>query len=241
MPKKNKINPGERYTQTLKVLNTVNPDFKKAVADLRLLAPYPDIDGFPNGDEEVETRELSEEEIEALKEPFDPSDYEKWLYEEAEKEKLYKKGISELRMKFNLSFGYQRYLKDIIEFRDMGEYTYPDQYLPDHLRPFSVKNPDNHKEYISVISISPETSLDEVQRYWKEIKSFCCFGDVNKAKIYQYTKLKRDLDIFKLYLDGNKAKQIQELIRDSYPETLSCEEINLIILKLKKRAIIDKK
>ena len=241
MIKKNKINPGERYTQKLKILNTGNPDFKKEVEKLRLIAPYPDIDGFPEDDEEIKYPELSEEEIEALKEPFDPSDYERWLYEEEEKEKEYKKGISELRMKFDLSYGYNSYLKDIIEFRDMGEYHYPDDFLPNHLRPIFVPNPDNPEEYLPVISISPETSLDEVQRYWKDIKSFCCFGNQKKAKIYPYTKLKRDLDILKLYLDGNNAKQIQELIRDSYPETLSCEEINLIILKIKKRATLNKK
>lgn len=240
MTKKNKINPGERYTQKLKLLNTVDSDFKKEVEKLRLIAPYPDIDGFPEDDEEIEFPELSEEEIETLNE-FDPSDYEKWLYEEAEKEKEYKRGISELRMKFDLSYGYNSYLKDLIEFRERGEYNYPDSFIPDHLRPIFIKNPDNPKEYLSVISISPETSLDEVQRYWKDIKSFCCFGDVKKAKIYQYTKLKRDLDIFKLNLDGKNAKQIQELIRGKYPETLSCEEINIIISKLKKRATLNKK
>jgi len=236
MPTKNtKINPGERFTQNLRVLFAVNAEFKEDIENLRSISPSLN---WSNPSKEEENLRL--EDPEDYNEPINQEEYEDWLKGAEKRQQLFKIMVSKLRTKYNLSFGYQNYLEDLINNPEAIKIEYSAKYLPESLIPFKIANPNNPEEMLSVLNISPETSLDEVQRYWKEIKSRAVFNNEDtgqkKSKSYPCNKLDRDLKIFNLKLEGKTAKEIQKIIRFDYPETLGCEEINIIIKRLKEKA-----
>ncbi|MFA5024471.1 MAG: hypothetical protein WC523_05980 [Patescibacteria group bacterium] len=234
--KTSKINPGERFTQNLRVLFAVNADFQEDINNLRAISPSM---VFSNPTKEEENLRL--EDLEDFNEPISQEEeYEEWLKGAEKRQQLFKVMVSKLRTKYNLSFGYQTYLEDLINNPEAIKIEYSAKYLPESLIPFKIANPNNPEEILSVLNISPETSLDEVQRYWKEIKSRAVFNNEDtghkKPKSYPCNKLDRDLKIFNLKLEGKTSKEIQKIIRFDYPETLGCEEINIIIKRLKEKA-----
>ncbi len=239
MPTKTtKINPGERFTQNLRVLFAVNADFQEDINNLRAISPSM---VFSNPTKEEENLRLEDpDDYDDSNEPIIQEEYEDWLKGAEERQRLFKVMVSKLRTKYNLSFGYQTYLEDLINNPEAIKIEYSAKYLPESLIPFKIANPNNPEEMLSVLNISPETSLDEVQRYWKEIKSRAVFSNEDtgqkKSKSYPCNKLDRDLKIFNLKLEGKTAKEIQKIIRFDYPETLGCEEINIIIKRLKEKA-----
>lgn len=235
--KTTKINPGERFTQNLRVLFAVNSDFQKDIDQLRGISPSMNWSPITQEehDEESRIQELQPE-YEDDDDNNDIKEYEDWLKGGDERKRLFTTMVSKVRIKYNLSFGYQTYLEDLINNPEAIKIEYSAKYIPEPLIPFKIENPNNPGEMLSVLNISSETSLDEVQRYWKEIKSNAVFNGEKKSKIYSYNKLDRDLRIFNLKQEGKSAKEIQKAIRNDYPETLGCEEINIIIKRLKEKA-----
>lgn len=235
--KNTKINPGERFTQNLRVLFAVNTDFQKDIDQLRGVSPSMNWSPITREEYEEDSRiqELSPE-YEDDDEINDIKEYEDWLKGGGERKRLFTIMVSKVRLKYNLSFGYQTYLEDFINNPEAIKIEYSAKYIPEPLIPFKIENPNNPGEILSVLNISSETSLDEVQRYWKEIKSHAVFNGDKKSKICVYNKLDRDLRIFNLKQEGKSAKEIQKAIRNDSPETLGCEEINIIIKRLKEKA-----
>ena len=226
--KNNKINPGERYIQGLWLLYSVDKDFRKDIEIVRknaYISRRSLLSCQHEHDFREETRDDNEfgfsvEELDILRElnPIEPL-------------------VSKMRMKYNLSFAYQKYLEELV--LDDVRYIRPNERLPKSLEPFVIQNPNNPKEEIAVISISPETSLKEVQTYWTEIKHFAClclnYND-KEPKKYIYTQFNRDLEIFRLKKLGLTSIEIAKTINDKYPEVIGYQDVNIIISKLKAKA-----
>ena len=254
---KNKIdNSNDKFLQNLNILYRVNKAFQKDVDDLRhLILPEEywnylfdfnyEPEETPETDEELLEREQEDSladymyYVEVGNEPLKDKDIE--IYWSAKrsvkKEKKHTKLISELRIKYNLSQSYHDYLEDFINNPD-STFEYSRKFLPDSLIPIKINNPDNPKEVLSVLNITPDTSIADVKKFWKQIKIFASLdtGKNSKPKLYPSAQLIRDLFIYKLHDDhGKTAKEIQKYI-NSDKQTLSCEEINIIIKRLKDKA-----
>ena len=223
---KGKINPSKRFIQNLNILLTVNKELMAEINSLRRNVIV------NNG------------KIERIEESGIPEEYwEKLGYqEESDDDKNFKSKISKIRIKHNLSPAYQKYLEDLTEF-PVGTkvcYLYPSENLPEHLTPFGIENPDNPKEWLSVLAITPETNPEDIQKYWKEIKFYAEMYDkrlnTKISKSYFRPNLKRDLEIYELKLQGEKAENIASIINKKYPGTIGYQDVNVIIKRLKDKA-----
>lgn len=206
-----KINPSTKFTQNLLILQAVDPGF---MADLDSLK-----DGTPA------------EGIESIKQII-------------ELEGQLKLAISKLRIKYNLSPGYQPYLEDLLDLPagvKNAVFHYKQEDLPEHLRPFGIKNPNNPKEYLAVLAIDPETRPEDIQKYWKEIKNFAGIYDKRlrreKPKSCSFPRLQRDLEIYALKSKGMTALEIAKAMNKKYQyPVLGYPEINLIIKRVRDKA-----
>lgn len=223
-----KINPSERFIQNLNILLTVDKELAAEIDSLRRNVIV------NNGKiERIEESGIPEEYWEELgcQEKIDDYDRES-----------FKSKISKIRIKYNLSPAYQKYLEDLTDF-PVGTkvcYLYPSENLPEHLIPFRIENPDNPKERLSVLAITPETNPEDIQKYWKEIKFYAEMYDKELntiiSKSYFRPNLKRDLEIYELKLQGEKAENIASIINKKYPGTIGYQDVNLIIKRLRDKA-----
>lgn len=225
---KQKINPSERFIQNLNILLTVNKELMAEINSLRRNVIV------NNGKiERIEESGIPEEYWEELGYQEEVDDYD---------EESFKSKISRIRIKYNLSPAYQKYLEDLTEFPAGTKvcYLYPSENLPEHLMPFGIENPDNPKEWLSVLAITPETNPEDIQKYWKKIKSIAAIWDkrlkVKVPKSCSRLNLKRDLEIYELKLQGKKSENIASIINKKYPGTLGYQDVNMIIKRLRDRA-----
>ena len=144
--------------------------------------------------------------------------------------KNYDKAVSDLRLKYHLSFAYQTSLKDFIEQRDIISYSG----LPEELWPFNIANPTNSKEKFTVIRINPETTITELQKNWNEIRQAVIrLSDSKPLKASPRVNIGRDLEIYQLRQDGKKDKEIASIINEKYPnKILGYQDIAKIIKRL---------
>jgi len=226
--KKTKINPSERFIQNLNILLTVNKEFMTDINSFRKNII------INNGKiERIEESGIPEEYWEELGYQEETDDYD---------DESFKSKISRIRIKYNLSPAYQKYLEDLTEFPAGTKvcYLYSSENLPEHLMPFGIENPDNSKEWLSVLAITPETKPEDIQKYWEKIKSWAKIWDkrleTKMPKSCSRSNLKRDLEIYELKLQGKKAEDIASIINKKYPVTLGYQDVNLIIKRLKDRA-----
>ena len=225
---KQKINPSERFVQNLNILLTVNKEF---MTDIDFLRKNIIVN---NGQiERIEESGIPEEYWEELGYQEDTNDYD---------DESFKSKISKIRIKYNLSPAYQKYLEDLTDFPAGTKvcYLYPPKNLPEHLRPFGIENPDNPKECLPVLAITPETKPEDIQKYWEEIKSWAKIWDkqlgLKMPKSCSRSNLKRDLEIYELKLQGKKAENIASIINKNYPGTIGYQDVNVITKRLKDKA-----
>ena len=142
----------------------------------------------------------------------------------------YSKAVSDLRLKYHLSPAYQTSLKDFIEQRDIISYSG----LPEELWPFNVASPSNPKEKFTVIRLSPETTITELQKNWNEIRQAVVrLSDSKPLKASPRVNIARDLEIYQLRQDGTKDKEIASIINEKYPnKILGYQDIAKIIKRL---------
>lgn len=217
---KKQINSSERFSQDLWLLYAVNEDFKK------------DINNIKN--EINNLNSLSGDEYELLVISGE-------IIEDFSIEQLIKEKSNKLREKYNLSYDYQSYLEEFFE-PEFSECLCFDNHgwvLPQPLTPLAVQNPHNKKEYLTVLNITPETNLKEVQKYWQEIKSYAGMywkKRKRKHKSYPRQQLSRDLEIYNLKKDGLSSSEIAKIINKKSDKTISYQEVNIIIKRLKDQA-----
>jgi len=223
--KKTKINPSIKIVQNLLILQAVNQEFMADLNPLRSDEPF----------EYTKPLDIDKQKL------LSPEESRKALRQYEKNQDIFRKKVAKLRIKYNLSPAYQPFLEDLTEFpagSTNASFQYPSEYLPEHLRPFPIKNPNNSDEYISVLAINPETKPEEIRRYWKEIKYFAEIYDRNlKTKLpksYSRLRLKRDLEIYNLRRQGKSAQEIARIINDKNPDekAIGHQDVNIIIKRL---------
>jgi hypothetical protein len=85
--------------------------------------------------------------------------------------RMRKENIAKIRTKYNLSPVYQNVLEFCYEV-DIIPYISGGMNDKQELYPFVIKNPQNKDEDIVVLNITPETSIADIQRNWKQITLF---------------------------------------------------------------------
>ena len=142
----------------------------------------------------------------------------------------YNKVVSDLRLKYHLSSAYHNVLKDLIEEEENSRFTDSST----ELWPFNVASPSNPKEQFTVIRLSPETTITELQKNWNEIRQAVVrLSDSKPLKASPRVNVARDLEIYQLRQDGKKDKEIASIINKKYPDkTLGYQDIAKIIKRL---------
>lgn len=214
-----------RILQNFKILFTVNVEFKN------------DLDNIKKNINKKLLHNLSDNELSV-----------KTLNEDTkiEDKKLHNM-ISKIRLRYNLPIIYQQVIHSYLI---CGK-------IPEHLilvgknevTPLIVNNPDNKKEKLVVLPLSPELSITEIQNNWDMIKFnrdilLTKIMKKNKTKkIYPRKNLKRDLKIYELKKKGESTLAIKKIINKKYNTDFILKDITDIIQDLKQTAnkIISKK
>ena len=142
----------------------------------------------------------------------------------------YNKVVSDLRLKYHLSSAYHNVVKDLIEEEEDSRFTD----LSTELWPFNVASPSNPKEKFTVIRLSPETTITELQKNWNKIRQAVVrLSDSKPPKASPRVNVARDLEIYQLRQNGKKDKEIASIINEKYPDKiLGYQDIAKIVKRL---------
>lgn len=228
------MNPNSRYTQNLWILYRVNKEFSFDVDKVRISVNR--IVFEVNLSEKLE-KETNTNLIETIK--LKPRQTIFDLYQE--RERKFRLEISNLRLKYNLSSNYQSYLEALASSDDdCFKNYYSSELVPNSLMPIKIINPNNPNEYLSVINITTETSIEELKAYWPKIISVALKNirnkNTKKSKAYPRLNIERDLKIFELKESGCTSEEVANIINKEYSGVIGYQDINIIIKRLKEKA-----
>lgn len=137
--------------------------------------------------------------------------------------------VEKLRQKYNLSGFYSSFLSSYLTF---GEFSQSADFLLCLFPHFEI---DKDQKCLT-LKIYPETTIKDIQKMWPKIqKNLHENINYNIIKNRNIKNLKRDIEIYKLKLEGKKQTEITKTINSKYPNSpIAYQEVSKIISRLKK-------